>query len=194
MNEIEKVCYTVNQECIKLQGTEKEVVDELDAFAAYAYVKNMYLGGAGDVLLFCSALNLLNTYVKQKNSKVTYKFKNELGYLIGIAVNTTCEGVSFDLQKDGNNPLLVIQIYCIQFSFHNIPITKELTALRQKHLTTSLEWDGVRKQNCAVTLFKLAVNNMICRSNETFRGKDLEKKVQKLIENYSLGKMGFSDI
>lgn len=194
MDDFEYYCQQLNQICISLQESEKEYVSENDAFLAYLYVKNMYLGEEGDILLYCAALNLLNTYVKQKDSKITYKFKREIGYLLGLAVNAPCEKVQYDLQMDGHNSLFVAKIGDVIFSFHNIPLSYDLRVFEKSGKTVDIEWDGVRKQNCAVTIFEEAVNNVQKRTNKTFRGKELDRQINKLFTNFQCGKMGWKDI
>lgn len=67
-------CIELNENCIRRQDLEKEIISDDNAFFAYTYIKNMSISDAGDVLLFCSCLNVLNTYVKQPNRKIGYAF------------------------------------------------------------------------------------------------------------------------
>ena len=63
-----------------------------------------------DVFMFCSAINLLNTYVKQQK-KISYQFKKEIDVLISLLSINNFDGIKIDYQKDNNGTLLVIYIY-----------------------------------------------------------------------------------
>lgn len=182
----------VNDMCRSLQETEKEYVNDDIAFEALVTIKNMRIEDAGDVLLFCGAMNLLNTYVKQKSSRLGYGFKQNMHYLTNILLNLDGDDVYIDYQDDGS--LLVVQIYQIQFSFHYIRKKSEIISLCNSGHRKDLLWDGIRKQNCAVTLYKAVWGNNIRTCNLTFRGKPLRAKVLKANELYLEGKMSFSDL
>ncbi len=47
-------CFELNEDCIRKQDSEKEIISDDNAFLADAYIKNMSISDAGDVLLFCS--------------------------------------------------------------------------------------------------------------------------------------------
>lgn len=40
-------CYGLNEECIRRQEFEKELISDDNAFLAYAYIKNMFDIGCG---------------------------------------------------------------------------------------------------------------------------------------------------
>ena len=63
-----------------------------------------------DVFMFCTAINLLNTYVKQQK-KISYQFKKEIDVLISLLSINNFDGIKIDYQKDNNGTLLVINIY-----------------------------------------------------------------------------------
>ena len=177
-----------------LQEQEKEQITEITVIKACSYINNIALSQKGDFLLFVSALNLCNTYVKQKNSKIGYSFKNDLEYLLCVVVNETTTGVFFDLQQDRGMSLLVVQIDSIQFSFHGIKAGRLRKLLMEKpELCKSLEWDGIRKQQCANTVFELAELSP-CQTGLTFRGKSLSERVQRDIQNYNSGKSKCEEI
>lgn len=190
----EEFCMRVNDTCKKLQEDPKEKITDQTAFMAYACVKNMRLMDTGDVLLFCAAMNLLNTYVKQKTNKLGYGFKKEIGYLFGISLNVGIRDVLIDLQMDGTNNLLVIEILGVQFSFHNIIVTRALKKICSTANAQHLEWDEIRKQLCANTLFEMVLANKERCCGETFRGKSLEKKLATLNENFLSNKITFKDL
>lgn len=181
----------INETIIELQANDKEWIEDVMAVKAYYIIKNIFIENVHDVFLFCSALNLLNTYVKQ-DKKIGYQFKLELNYLLAVLKNNKIEGISIDYQNNNGN-LLVIDILGVQFSFHNPKITNELKRIIGSDYKKDITWDGIRKQQCARTVFELAIS---CpnRTNSTFRGKDLDKCVERLIENYQNNKISFAKI
>ena len=56
----------INEKVIALQQYDKEIVDDISAAKAIYYIENMAIENTFDAFLFCSAINLLNTYVKQQ--------------------------------------------------------------------------------------------------------------------------------
>lgn len=186
-------CVELNEDCIRRQDLEKEIISDDNAFLAYAYIKNMSISDAGDVLLFCSCLNVLNTYVKQPNRKIGYAFKKELDHLVGLLLNVDIKDVLVDLQKEGKNSLLVVAVAGIQFSFHNVPVNKDMVRFNKSKGVT-LKWDGVRKQMCARSIFESVKENKTRCSNSTFRGKNLEEKINVMYGKYKEGKVDFQTL
>lgn len=186
--DLKSFCSALNEKCIELQNAEKEHVPELTAVEAYSLIKNIKLNDAGDVLLYCAAMNLLNTYVKQKDSTIGYNFKNELHYLTSILLNVDINDVYIDYQAEAGS-VLMIKIYDIQFSFHDVRRRLEIIKLCKSEHYLKMEWDGVRKQQCAATLYDMAKTNTFRVDNMTYRGKDLWKKVFRQVEQYKLGNL-----
>lgn len=90
--------------------------------------------------------------------------------------------------------LLVVQIESIQFSFHGIKAARLRKLLMEKpELCKHLEWDGIRKQKCANTVFSLAETSPD-QTKLTYRGKPLTERVQRDINNFTSGKSRFEDI
>ena len=183
----------MNEILISKQEDEKELVSDTDIVKACAYIDNMKLESRGDMLLYCASLNLCNTYIKQPDSKIGYSFKKELGYLLAIAINSEIDGVSFDIQED-KGLLLVVQIASIQFSFHNVSKYLLEKISRNRFLLKHIEWDGVRKQRCAISTFMLAENNQFEVTGRTYRGKSLAAKVERTLETFNDGRRSFADI
>jgi len=185
----------LNKVAISMQEGEKEVVSDLTVIKACTYIEQMSIKQMGDALIYCAALNLCNTYVKQPNSNIGYKFKKDLDYLLSIVVNADLPGVMFDLQRSNGATLLVVQVDCVQFSFHNVPSPYKLQRLsRTSDKFVQLEWDGIRKQKCAETLFNFAIQCPYETTNLTFRGKPLITRVNKAMDNYLSGKSQFKDL
>ena len=182
----------VNDKCKMLQKTEKEVVSDECAFEALYIIKNMYIEDAGDALLYCASVNLLNTYVKQENRKIGYFFKSEINYITSVILNKDIKDVYVDLQENGN--LLVIQIFNLQFSFHFIRKEEDIKKLCDSDHYKKMQWDGIRKQNCAVTLVRLVRENNIRFSTLTYRNKKLSDNIDKTLNLYNEGKISFKDL
>ena len=194
-NSFETFCRSLNEVCRSLQDKPKEIVSDEQAFAAYACLRQMRIADAGDVVLFCAAMNLLNTYVKQDQQHIGYAFKQETDHLTGILSSLSIPDVVIDLQKDKGMTLLVVDILGLQFSFHNISRSEELLELDARNGEEDvLKWDGIRKQHCAATLFTLALRNRERRCLETFRGKDLEEKLDSLLSGFREGRISFDDL
>ena len=82
LSTINTLCRDLNEICKEKQDGEKEYINSEDAFLALFYMKNILMKDSGDVLLFCASCNLLNTYVKQKDSLLGYGFKNKINHLV----------------------------------------------------------------------------------------------------------------
>lgn len=156
-----KTIFTENQKLyVQLQNESKEVVSVEDAVLAYTIVKSLKYNSVTDFYLGGASLNLLNTYVKQKDTLIDYRFKVHTKELIETLANKDIDNIRMDLQKDKGMKLLVIELYNeIQFSFHNPTISDDLfKTLRKKSAKDGIKWDGVRKQKCAPTIFHHAVD------------------------------------
>lgn len=165
-----------------------EMITEEDIIKAIAYLNNIYIEDTGDCLIFLSALNLCNTYVKQTNSKIGYTFKKGIKHIIDTLNYRDIQDIYISRAKN-NGTLYLFQIGDIQFSFHD----EKMADINEKYLR-DLSWDGVKKQKCAKSIFNSAINNKHRTTNKTFRGKNLQEKVEKTIENYKDNKTDIKDL
>ena len=177
----------LNELAIRLQK-ENELIEEEDIIRAITYLNHIYVDDTGDCLIFLSALNLCNTYVKQTNSKIGYTFKKGIKYLIDILNYRDIKDIYISRSKN-NGTLYLFQIGDIQFSFHD----EKIVEINEKYLS-ELSWDGVRKQKCAKSIFNSTINNQIRVTNKTYRGKNLKEKVEKTIENYKAEKTNIKEL
>ena len=167
---------------------ENEIITEEEVVKAITYLNNIYIEDAGDCLIFLSALNLCNTYVKQTNSKIGYTFKKGIKYLIDTLNYRDIKDIHISsIQNKGT--LYLFQIGDIQFSFHD----EKPVEINEKYLK-ELSWDGIKKQKCAKSIFNSAINNKLRTTNKTFRGKNLNEKVEKTLENYHENKLDIKDL
>lgn len=150
-------CGNLNDLCASMQ-VSKEAVEANEVKRALAYAKSMDFKGAGDVLLFCAAVNLMNTYVKQPGCrKFGYYFKAYVPRVIDHIRNHPEDGVRCNVQMGGKNSLTIVEVFGIQFSFHCVQGVKSFAG------GNAIKFDGIRKQRCAVTLFKMAEANQLMR-------------------------------
>ena len=191
MNDNEKFklfCDELNDECRRLQNSDREKISDDDAFRAYLYIKLTKLELAGDFLLFLACINLLNSYVKQDDAKIGYSFKREIDYFLEICLRKNSSMLKICEENDGNKGnLLIIQLYSIQFSFHSIKYRYS-----EVELDKNIEWDGIRKQKCALTIYRRCIDNKSLRSNITFRGDNLDSKIEQYMVSYRKGFMDFN--
>lgn len=146
----------------KMEIGEKEVVSSALRDDALSIVKDLMIYNKEDVILFCAALNLLNTYVKQKNSEIGYGFKHYINRLFVALrrkqISDVKVGMEVTISKKGNEiAYVIVQIDDVQFSFHQIKMTKDADLLRETtDFFHQLEFDGLKKQMCAVSVYKMA--------------------------------------
>ena len=62
----------LNKEAIRLKNISEDIMEE-DLVMAITYLNNIYIEDIGDVLIFLSALNLCNAYVKNNISSYRKK-------------------------------------------------------------------------------------------------------------------------
>lgn len=177
----------LNKLAISLENVNEEISEE-DLVMAITYLNNIYIKDIGDVLIFLSALNLCNAYVKKNKNKFSYSFKKRIEYIIDVLNYNQVDNIYINTCKNNGN-LYIFQVGNVQFSFHD----EKRVLINQKYLK-ELEWDGVRKQNCAKSIFYSAIDNKNCVTNMTFRGKNLFEKVSKTLENYKDGKINIDDM
>lgn len=157
---------------------EKEEILEEDIIMAISYINNIDINDCGDCLIFLSAINLCNAYVKQDNSKIGYYFKKCVTKFIEILNEKDISNIYVNRVSD-KNTLYIFQVSNIQFSFHD-----EKKVDINTRYNKELKWDGIRKQNCAKTIFLSAINNNINVSNKARDGSDLHMKIANILDNY----------
>lgn len=174
----------MNTLAIWLQDTPQETISAKDILKACYCVKFMLLESSFDIVLFLSALNLCNTYVKQKNhhSSFSYGFKTHVIRAVSALSSIKCDNCYYDIQEEHGMNLVVFQLGSIQFSFHQVPRAKELISeASDNYRDAPIKWDSVRKQNCAKSLFDMAFSNPY-NSSKTTSGADLHQSIDKLFK------------
>lgn len=152
---------------------EPEVISEEYYRRSKANIDTMCILNKEDAFLYFASLNLLNTYVKQDNkSKISYNFKSCVTSAFdSIIMNKIDANYCYDnIEK-----LLIVNIDGMQFSFHNVTpspkmiFAKQFPRLVGKEYFKQQEWEGIRLQPVAQSLFKFA-NNLEGLSNESIAG------------------------
>lgn len=112
-----------------------------------------------DVFVKLCSLNLLNAAIKDK------EYKKELSYgyikpcvsrLVNFLVSHSENRYVDELYYDAPDQCIYIRCYGIQFSFHNITVTKEIATFADSELNVPVKWDGIRLQPISEDLFFLA--------------------------------------
>jgi hypothetical protein len=130
-----------------------------------------------DVFIKLCSLNFLNAMIKDK------EYKKELSYayikpcvskLVNFLVSKFENRNTDELYYDAQGQCMYIRCYGIQFSFHNIIVTKEISVFTNSEKNNPVEWDGIRLQPISKDLFLLAKdihsgNMEVDQINEAFK-------------------------
>ena len=165
-----------------------EIIPKEDLIRAIYYMNNIFIESEEDILIFLSALNLCNAYIKQNKNNISYSFKKGITTIIKIANNYQFDNLKIYTTSDNGN-LYLFQLGYIQFSFHD-----EKKVEINSHYYKKLIWDGVKKQSCAKTIFDKIINHKIFKQALTFEGENIYNKSCELISNYKNNKISFEDI
>jgi hypothetical protein len=155
-----KNSFELIKEAISNPVLDEQVTKE-EALRAIAVLNQIRVFTKGDYLLYLASVNLLNRFVKFNRKLLNYRFKNYLYPLLYQIMEDKPSFINMFAHIDyqmHHLSLLMIDIEGIHFSFHSLDlnIIKEMAA--ETHYTfTSFDWDHIRKQKCASTLFKKAL-------------------------------------
>lgn len=130
-----------------------------------------------DVFIKLCALNLLNAAIKDKEYKkeLCYGYiKPRVSRLVNFLASHFENGYADELYYDAQGQCMYIRCYGIQFSFHNIIVTKEISIFANSEKNNPVEWDGIRLQPISKDLFLLAKdihsgNIEVGQINEAFK-------------------------
>lgn len=161
---------------------EKDVVRALSVLNYIAYLS------VADIFLGCAAVNLLNAYVKRKDSKVSYSFKCHLGPILNAIARLRPLFVTVGYDNSRNWHMLQIDFKGFQFSYKAIKQSDFVKQLSGK----ALEWDGVRKQPYARTIFDFALSSEFL-SDETLDHSSLREKISSDCIDHDKGAFVFRD-
>ncbi|MDO4488387.1 MAG: hypothetical protein Q4B67_04810 [Eubacteriales bacterium] len=188
--EFRQKCSELNERLRSMQDGVETVTTDIAA-RSMIIVKNMKIDGIGDAFLYASALNVLNTFVKQdKDAKkeIGYFFKRNTEALARWLIKSEDKGLRLEIQSDQGMSLLVAEIYGVQFSFHQVTFTeKDMRFLTKDNEHPEIPWDGIRKQRTANTLFEFAFENTYGRTNKMMDGSDFLTGLNALMDNFHNG-------
>ena len=149
----------------------KALIDE-----AQQYIQREVQSKDNVFIQLCS-LNLLNAAIKDKEYKkeLSYGYiKPRVSRLVNFLISHVENGYVDELYYDVLGQCIYIRCYGIQFSFHNIIVTAEISAFANSELNNPVEWDGIRLQPISKDLFLLAKdvhsgNIEVNQINEVFK-------------------------
>ena len=166
---------------VKNLQEKNEVISEADVVRAFVVLNYIEYCNVADVFLGCSSLNLLNTYIKQPDAKINYTFRKHMHNFIkgieDVGVKTKLK-VYFDEEDN----LITFAFWEFQFSFHGVRFNDVVKNLQRGNI----EWDGIRKQKCAKTIFDFALSND-CITDKTLDGRCLKEVVDNEAKLYETG-------
>lgn len=147
MKDIHKILYKLS---------EKEI---LESQVMTAYINSlMQVNDQYDLFYFLSSMNLLNAYVKKDYADIKfinrYTFKNHLAKVLDKVVFKELD----DVHIYYTNEILYIDVFNVQFSFHNVKATDNINRFKNSTKNKKKEWKGIRLQPIASQLFELAQN------------------------------------
>lgn len=162
----------------------REIVADKDAILSYLVLNFYSYENIADIFLGCSALNLLNIFVKQ-TKKITYQFRMHLSRIIYTINDLKDNDIVVYYDKIKN--ILVISFYNFQFSFHS---EKETDIIKKLSSKVALKWDGIRKQTFSVSIFNFALN-CLSLSNKTIANEPFSAFLKDEEENINEGAYKF---
>lgn len=178
---MEEFIKSLNELAISFETKDKEIVDHLTCIKAYYYISHLTLDNQINILMYCVSMNLINSYVKQEDSlSHSYAFKCSIFKLLEEIKGKNVEGLKIAYLIDKGCPLLVVQIYDIQFSFHSV--AKRAKELIPGAYLTDIAWDKVRKQKCPISLFNAVEEKL---------PKDNKNSAEKFISFHTANKKSF---
>jgi len=163
--------------------SEPEYIEHKDALSALIILNYARYNSVADVFLGTAALNMLNRYVKQPNTHITYQFRIHLTNILKGIEDLNNEGSIIIGYDASQNRMLSINFERFQFSFQAINFTSQIQRLVSKN---HIEWDGIRKQPCSKTIFNYALNNSHI-SNVTMNGESLLHLITDEVTGYDNG-------
>ena len=167
------------------EADQKEYIDEVNTVRAWAFAQKMQIHNVVDIYIFCASMNLLNTFVKQATVTLGYGFKNKISKLF-MNLPVVKENIVFiDYHNAQDCSLLMVNIGPVQFSFHSVFADSYLEfLLKEKIKIKSLQWDGIRKQKCALTVFLSAMRVRNLGSNLGDNGFDMNNWEAFMLKKY----------
>lgn len=166
--------------------TNVEEIHEEDVILALNVLNFLKYEDTADFFLGCSAANMLNAYVRQRNRKIDHAFKIHLNRIIQAIYDHHASRVKIGVEN-GNSRTLIFQFKGFQFSFQSRKIPSYVKQHDKKMI-----WDGVRKQACSKTIFYKALENEAL-TNLTLGDNDFKQFLEEELVDYRKGYYKFKD-
>ena len=191
MNRLEDI-NSLKQRLVKnnLESLKRRPISREQRDRAEDIIKHSVLNNTQDIFRYCSAINLMNSYVKMHKKEETYWFKSFVSHALYNVITKDIPDVTFCFEggrKGKFNPnkvitdLTVVNVGGMQFSFHQVGykqsifdvLKKQREDFQNKQQSKYLEqmWEGVRLQPCAEDVFAFA-NNLDGLTQERFEWDD----------------------
>lgn len=186
INQFKKFVSDLETEIIQLQRDKEptEFIDEEDVVVALVSLNLLPYKSIADCFMGCAAVNLLNSYVKQKNAKLNYGFKRHLIEILkGIEDLNVPNIIQVTYDNRKQEGILQITFWRFQFSFKSMRFSEQIEILQSRNF---VEWDGIRKQPYALSIFN-TVYNCEYISELSLGEKNFKQKVEEEIESYRNG-------
>lgn len=103
---------------------EPEIVSDIDVVKAYLILYHAQIDNEYDAYLFLASINLLSTYAKQNKKKISYSFKSRLFFLNELLAYNDFNNIKVSYFYTKASSLYMVQVFDVQFSFHNVIIEK----------------------------------------------------------------------
>ena len=190
MNKFKKYIYNLEEEVIKMQREDepREFVSDEDVAVALIVLNILSYKNIADCFLGCAAVNLINSYAKQSKAKLNYGFKKHLITILkGIDDLHLRNVIKVTYDNRNNDHILLISFWRFQFSYKSFRLSEQLINMRSQEF---IEWDGIRKQPYALTIFNAAYNCPML-SEKTQGGADFLQKVENELDLYNEGAYKF---
>ncbi len=146
----------------KLSDTEKVFpISEEEVKLAWRQTRRK-INSKTDLFTVLCTLNLLNAAMKNKDLKqlIYYaEIKINVARVINLLISLPANTYDIDIYiNPAENNCAYIEIYGIQFSFHNISVNEAIKNFIQSEANLIKEWQSIRLQRIASPLFNLAIS------------------------------------
>ena len=168
---------------------EREPVSDRDAVKAACVLKYICYRTKADIFLGCAALNLLNAYVKNRDAKLGNGFKILLGPMLNAISELNSPNIKVAYDNSQQMGILMICFRNFQFSFKSRPLSQLTMQLSNGR---EIPWDGIRKQNKAVSILDFALDLPFI-SNVTSGGENLHELLEREMSDFESGCFRFTN-
>jgi hypothetical protein len=138
-------------------------ITENKVFQAKEFVK-MNVRSTDDLFVFLASVNLLNSAIKKSEfkKKLSYsQIKGSVSRLLNYLITINNNKFKIDFYISPTEYCVYIDIYKLQFSFHNIGINETIKRYIESEKNVVKTWKEIRLQKIAGELFDLSIQNKL---------------------------------